>query len=388
MLKIQVKILFILFFLLVQKTSLFSQSHQDLKIGILSGTKTSSLKFVGVSGKYDVISGGSKIISADPSIRLELSINPMGIELKYQERVMGVYNDVQIVGVDTGNSLKIKTSGSNRMMAYDGNFKISKQGNFFKMINMVNLEDYVTTVMESEAGNSSLMEYLKLQAILCRTFTHKNAGKHLADGFDLCDKVHCQVYGEKKRTNPLILQAVKITKGKVVVDKNNQIILSAYHSNCGGQTINSEDVWNTPLPYLRSVKDSFCQSQPHAYWKEKIPVKAWDSRYAEHDQKQIQDTFNQVCYNYTPKSRECIVPYKGKNLQLKNVRTDWGLRSTDFAINEKKDTLFLTGRGFGHGVGLCQEGAMKMVTRGYKYEQILRYYYKNVSIAFVDSIFN
>ena len=119
---------------------------------------------------------------------------------------------------------------------------------------------YIAGVSESESGKKdNILEYYKVQAIICRTYALKNSGKHIKEGYNLCDQEHCQVY-KGRCTNPEILLAVSKTTGIIIVDRYNQPINAAFHANCGGQTLNSEDVWSKPLDYLKSVPDTFCRN--------------------------------------------------------------------------------------------------------------------------------
>ena len=97
-----------------------------------------------------------------------------------------------------------------------------------------------------------------------------NLNKHEHEGYNLCDRVHCQAY-YRKCTNDKVEKASNATKGLVIVDSDIKLILAAFYSNCGGQTVNSEDVWQKPVYYLRSVKDPHCVNEPNAKWNKKIP---------------------------------------------------------------------------------------------------------------------
>jgi stage II sporulation protein D len=86
--------------------------------------------------------------------------------------------------------------------------------------------------------------------------------------------VHCQAYyGMPRDVN--VFKATEATKGKVVVDENLNLITAAFHSNSGGQTANSEDVWGSRLPYLRSVNDTFSTKMPNAKWERKMAKEDW-----------------------------------------------------------------------------------------------------------------
>ena len=224
-------------------------------------------------------------------------------------------------------------------------------------------------------------EYYKLQAILCRTYALSHLRRHEDEGFQLCDQVHCQAY-KNKATFAQIINLVDETKGLVVVDSDLNLITAAFHSNCGGQTINSEDVWSMRTSYLKSTRDTFCLNQPNACWKKEIPLKDWTNYLLLKHKHSIGDS---LIYNDSflipQEGREIFFKDKDLKIPLKTLRNDWQLKSTYFSIDQKKDSIIILGRGYGHGVGLCQEGAMHMAVLNYSYKDILHFYFKDVHLV-------
>jgi stage II sporulation protein D len=271
---------------------------------------------------------------------------------------------------------------------YFDNLYIVASSGILRTINNVYIENYIAGVIESEAGSKQNLEYYKVQAIICRTYALSNLRRHQQEGFNLCDQVHCQVYKSKNRFNPEITKATNETKGFVVVDSDINLINASFHSNCGGQTVNAEDAWKYPLPYLRSVCDTFCSAQPHAYWSTVIPKKSWLGYLEKKHNFPVSDsTHLYYALNYSPIERNnYFSPISDSTLMLKTLRNDWQLRSTYFHITPHEDTIHITGSGFGHGVGLCQEGAMKMSECGYSYTEILHYYYTGVHVISLSAL--
>jgi stage II sporulation protein D len=172
------------------------------------------------------------------------------------------------------------------------------------------------------------------------------------------------------------------TTGIVIVDSNLKLITAAFHSNCGGQTMNSEDVWALPTPYLKSVKDTFCLTKPQARWETTITKKDWLTYLALKHKCDLTDSLHIDCYtNYDQPFRESELIIHDLRIPFKKIRTDFNLRSGFFSLEEKGDSIRIFGRGFGHGLGLCQEGAMRMSELGYKYNEILHFYYKDVHLV-------
>jgi stage II sporulation protein D len=241
--------------------------------------------------------------------------------------------------------------------------------------------------MESEAGYGHHIEYYKAQSVISRTYALHNLRKHESEGFNLCDQVHCQAYKGSKKFEPNLMLAAEQTTGIVIVDDSLKFITATYHSNCGGQTASSEQVWNKALPYLRSVKDPFCSSQPNAFWKREISKNEWinylaKNKFPIHDSLCISN-----CTTFTQNYRNTYLSSCNRSLHLRTIRESLNLKSTYFSIEPLNDnTLVLKGRGFGHGVGLCQEGAMKMAVLGYDYKAILKHYFTGIYVLDIQSL--
>lgn len=142
------------------------------------------------------------------------------------------------------------------------NFKI--KGNKLLTINYLELNSYLYGVLPKEMPPSFHIEALKAQAIAARSYTLANM-KHKKEGYDLCDTTHCQVYGGLDGESASTNQAVDETSG-LIISHNDKIIDALYHSNSGGYTASSEEVWGGSLPYLLSVKDEFSNDSPNSNW--------------------------------------------------------------------------------------------------------------------------
>ncbi|MEM7162953.1 MAG: SpoIID/LytB domain-containing protein [Bacteroidota bacterium] len=262
---------------------------------------------------------------------------------------------------------------------YEGKLEISVKNGNLSLINIIELEDYLTGVVESESGKDQNLEYYKTQAIISRTWTLSNLEKHSQEGFHLCDQVHCQAYKGMARFNPEIDQAVEETESVVIVDSQINLIHATYHSNCGGQTVNSEEVWSKKVSYLRSVKDTFCIHSKHAQWQKSFGIKKFEKIFKEKYNLNAEEI--ETIKEIHPKERLSILEVNGKQLLTKEIRKDLKLNSNFFKISSDNRESIFVGRGFGHGVGLCQEGAMVMSKKGYSYFDILHHYYSNIHLV-------
>lgn len=243
------------------------------------------------------------------------------------------------------------------------------------------IDAYVAGVVESESGKEEFLEYYKVQSVISRTYAMGHLRRHEQEGFMLCDQVHCQVYNGYARFNQEIVKAAHATKDQVLVDSDMSLITASYHSNCGGYTVNSEDVWSKALPYLRAKRDTFCLHSPHSVWFAYVSKSEWNDFLSSYtiDSKMLGD---QRMQDFQREERQArLRTSKDGHVMTKDIRSKWRLKSSYFHLDDRGDTWWLSGRGFGHGVGLCQEGAMGMVCHGFDYQQILSFYYTDVHLV-------
>jgi len=235
--------------------------------------------------------------------------------------------------------------------------------------------------LESEVGPNESKDFYKVHAVISRTYALKNKNKFLHEGFNLTDLVNCQVYKGKMYKKENILKAVKETKNLVLVDDQMNFITASYFSNSGGQTVNVEDVWLKPLPYLRSIKDPYSKGTYNYRWEKKIPKDKWLNYLNRKHNFPLneQAAVNAACNFNQPKRTKYFINWK-YHILLTEIRTDWKLKSTFFSISDLDDYVLLKGKGFGHGVGLSQEGAMQMVKLGFGFLEVLRFYYTDVHL--------
>lgn len=360
-----------------------AQQINYVTIGIMSEFPITSVWISAAQGSYFIYSDNNKIYTINGKGSIYVSKVGDSLLVKTNGEVLAICKKVKMVGKDAPNSFNIKClQPALPERTYDDNLEIRPNGKGMKLINRVNIDHYVAGVVEAENGISQNFEYYKMKSIICRTYALNNSKRHEAEGFQLCDKVHCQVYKGKNKRNDDILMAAVATTGIVMVDSNMKLITAAFHSNCGGQTMNSEDVWALPTSYLKSVKDTFCLNKPHASWQTTISKKDWLTYLSLKHKCDLTDTLHTDCYtNYEQLNRESDLIIHELKIPFKILRTDFNLRSSYFSIEEKGDSIKIIGRGFGHGVGLCQEGAMRMSELGFKYNEILHFYYKDIHLV-------
>jgi len=175
-------------------------------------------------------------------------------------------------------------------------------------------------------------------------------------------------------------EAVLSTAGEILVDRKGMPITAAFHSNCGGQTQGAENVWQRPLEYLVSREDTFCRAMPHAMWTRSVPSIEW-REWLDHERNSSSGRTS-----FLTADRIEMLPDSGASVRAADVRLKFGFPSSYFVSVDDGNEVRFMGQGFGHGVGLCQEGAMERARRGQSAATILHHYYTNVRITSLESL--
>ena len=370
----QVLILFLLLCLSL------SSGAVNLDIALFYRHDITGLSFQAASGEYRLKGDYDHLGDYKPGVRFSISAKDGKVLISKGDSTLGTFRAIAFRGESFKNSFQIKPENTDiQKRIYDDDLKVLAEGEYLKIINHVGLEHYVAGVVQSEGGGSSNdVEFYQVQAITCRTYALNNHRKHLDKGFNLCDDVHCQVYKGKAQNSDILLAAMR-TSGEVIIDESKRMISASFHSNCGGQTMNSEDVWSIATPYLKSVRDTFCSDMPHSSWKYKMPKNEWlEYLKKKHDYNLSKEGALDKVLAFQQENRKVFL---ADSIPLKAIRRDMDLNSTFFSISVQDSMVVFDGKGFGHGVGMCQEGAINMVKKGYSYKDIIHYYYRNVQIV-------
>jgi SpoIID/LytB domain protein len=309
------------------------------------------------------------------------------------------------------------------------------------VINELPLEDYLVSVISSEMKNTCSLEFLKASAVISRSWllaqlTHKtheprktqetcNPHEELIrwwdredhDLFDVCADDHCQRYqGITVACNPNVQQAVNETRGQVLM-ADGEICDARFGKCCGGQTNEFQYCWqNIRKSYLSSVVDPFCNTTDREvlsqvlndYDLETQNFYRWQVRFTQDRLRELigrnlgmkfGDILRLEPLEAGPAghiSRLRIVGSEqtyiiGKELLIRKTLSTSHLLSSAFTVslediqNNVPQTIILNGKGWGHGVGMCQIGAAVMGHQGYSYQEILQHYYPGASLFRHDS---
>ena len=347
----------------------------DVKVGI--GLHDDSCTFISAFSSYSVYDEHQSLIASltEGSI-VSIIQSSTNFKLLVNGQVLFTGKKINFKSAHLSAFFRVKI-GNGTYFPYDDQLivKENADGKSFTLINLVNSEKYIAGVIESEAGENTSPEFLKVQAVIARTFVFSHLDRHEKQGFSVCATVHCQVYHARSRFNDQIQKAALATEGLVLVDKSGKILTVAYHSNCGGQTVCASEVWTKKLSYLQSVSDSFCSRSGHALWEKTIERSEWNKYLWRKIKCPVEAGLPDSLYTFSQSSRKNSFVFEGNELALKDIRSDWKLNSTFFSIEPLNNQIIFKGRGYGHGVGLCQEGAMQMAAEGIKMEEILSFYF-------------
>ena len=299
---------------------------------------------------------------------------------------------------------------------FAGSLKFIAEGNCITAINKVGLEDYLLSVISSEMKSTASLEFLKAHAVISRSWAMarmrdrrnpaqaESAVPH--SSYDVCADDHCQRYqGLTLAVGDTVREAIDQTWGQVL-QYDGKICDARFSKCCGGRTEIFSTCWeDRDYPYLQSVEDPYCNCKDKAilskvlndYDLETSDFYEWEQRYTRWE---LSDLFRKrtgmdvgIVKSLKPEQRGPSGRIKllrvtgskgsrlvGKELAIRRALSTSHLKSSNFEVSVEEDTFILRGRGWGHGVGLCQIGAAVMAEKGFDYKQILEFYYRGAEI--------
>jgi stage II sporulation protein D len=374
------KIFLILTLIFVFNFTAFSQasSVENVRIRLFSDKNIEEVMFIPSFGSYFLetekgdklkLSKTTKLIVKDLDGQLEIKINDT------------IYKKAKKINL-TASGLKsffqikpLKPQITERR--YEDGLEITSKNKSLFIINVVKTDNYIAGVVQSETwGATTNIDFFKVQAICCRNYLMNNLEKHAEEGYNLCDGVHCQAYKTRANKKEVTEGAYK-SKGEVIVDSQGNIIETLFHSNSGGETVNAKDVWGKDVPYLVSIEDSFSVGCKNYQWEKYIKLKEWLNYFRNKGlnikDKEIEDALINFSQQEGRKTDLLGIP-------LTTIRKDFNLKSTYFDVQKWGGEVKLSGKGYGHGVGMSQEGAIKMCEEGYEYWEVIEHYFKGVKV--------
>ncbi|MBN1117354.1 MAG: SpoIID/LytB domain-containing protein [Bacteroidales bacterium] len=350
-------------------------SGQTMHISIFNNQDIQSYTVSVRAGKYLLVCDNEKFGEYHTNNIFFISKFNNKVEIRDKNTLIGQFDNVELIPKSKNCIFSAKgIIPSTKLQEYDDGLRLKILDNKFYAINQVDLEKYIAGVIEAEGGINAPLEYYKAQAVLIRTYTIKNIYKHAEEDFNLCDQVHCQAYNGRNARNPEIYEATKATSGQVLIDPDSILVMSPFHSSCGGQTSPAGIYWQTDLLYLQSVHDPFCLEQRNANWEERTELVEWLSFL-----RNLGVNKPNEYVNYTVSDRRKF--FVDNKVTFRQIREKFGLKSTFFSIHPEGSQIVFSGKGFGHGIGMCQLGAMEMARVGYTYIDIIHFYFQHVQIT-------
>ncbi|MBU1006447.1 MAG: SpoIID/LytB domain-containing protein [Candidatus Omnitrophica bacterium] len=336
------------------------------------------------------------IINGDPEVTLRIR-GPYGIVDLDNGQVLMEGRNLSDLILSKNNihsrGMKILAENRSRIYVNGREFRggidiIKDKDGKLLVVNHIDVEEYLYGVLYHEVSHLWPIEALKAQAIVSRTYALYQKIVSKNKDFDLFSNVYSQVYGGRRSETWRTTKAVNQTVGRVLT-YDGKIFPTYYHATCGGHTSDVTTLWNIDVPALRGRPCDFCGMSPHYKWKKELTLS------------DVQDALEKGGYDIQivsfnilqrdPANRILELEIKGKGSSIKlngnKFRLLVGpnvLRSTNLEITVRGRYVTFSGKGWGHGIGMCQWGAYGMSLEGRKVEQILDYYYPGSEITRVE----
>lgn len=255
------------------------------------------------------------------------------------------------------------------------------------LVEEVPFEQYIVGVLAGEMPVDFDLEALKAQAVAARSYAMNKMQENIQNNYDLVDTVSNQVYydlnylkdawGNKYNDNINKLKTAVIETNGEYLDYNGQVVYAFFFSTSTGMTENSEEIFQNKLPYLRSVSSLWDRDVSPVY------VDTYSFKTSDFYSKlalTYSDYLNVENIEMTSTGRTKKVKINGVTFNSTVIQSKLGLRSNYFSIKMEGNKIIVSTKGYGHGVGMSQYGALGMAKAGYSYEEILSHYYQGTKI--------
>lgn len=353
------------------------------------------------------VSVSVRLYSLHPQQRGKLAARTGNLHWRVCERC--VANQAQELSVRAdGNQVQIENGTVVDRLIIEGNYRIDPQfgpkvalsapleitahDGLITLIAAMALEDYVAAALEGETASFNHPESLKAMAVAVRTYAARFRPRHQSEGFDFCDDTHCQnlnFTGPKAQ----IREAVDATRGELLWYQGSPAA-TYYHQNCGGTLAAGEEVWPTVhAPYLREHADPYCKQGAPLPWKAEFTRSEFDKALRGQGLT-VPTSWTALTIQSRGASGRVLklafdapslppLLMAASSLRFAIGRTfGWNrIRSDLYETETTGDSVIFSGRGAGHGVGLCQAGAEEMAREGKSYRAILDFYYPGTRLG-------
>ncbi|MBL0019278.1 MAG: SpoIID/LytB domain-containing protein [Bacteroidetes bacterium] len=370
----------------------FQAKGQMLRVHIAPADKLESFTYQALGDEVVVMTADSfprKVTVLHTLEKVDVTVGADGIMLAQGSKKFGPFESLHFWCNDEKPRFKLfLDKAAIAFRTYPDHLRIETGPRYLELVNEVFVETYIKGVIHAEAGHHKSLDFFKVQALSARTYALRNIGRHSNHGYDLCDNTHCQAYKGEYLNSPLIDQAVAETAGEVIVFEDNQLIEAVFSANCGGFTANSEDVWVANVNYLRAMPDyNFCEGFDNHAWHITIPKLDFLAKMGRY--LNIEAVSFDIIPDISGRVKRVLVNGESKYvISGEELRRLFKLKSSKFHVFDSQSLLFIEGSGFGHGVGMCQDGAYYLSETGMDYHRILKHYYQGVDILNIDKVKN
>ncbi|MBI2995717.1 MAG: SpoIID/LytB domain-containing protein [Candidatus Melainabacteria bacterium] len=254
------------------------------------------------------------------------------------------------------------------------------------IVNNVDLEDYLLSVVPSEISHTWNKEVLKAQSVAARSYALGYLGRRKSKGYDLESSIEDQVYkgvrAEKKATS----HAVKETRGVILVDSKNKPLIALYHSSGGGYTDSIENLWDMKPSIHIQPRPDYDNNSPYFKWYRNYKIAEVNKLLSSLN---LGEITNILPISKSISNRITWIKITGttnnKTIRGEEFRKYLNLPSSKFNISIENNIVKFAGRGYGHGLGLSQWGAKALAEKGFTYKQILSYYYPGATLVLISN---
>lgn len=352
-----------------------------MRVLVAEGQKSFRLS---VKGEYELrVLPGLQVVKKGRQLSAEVAVTPRGVRMGSEEWY--------------GAGVLLETAGEKDLWLnqsqFRGTLSIMKDasGGLFA-VNRLPMESYLYGVLHHEVAPWWPMEALEAQAIAARTYAYYQRKVSRGAAYDLKSSTSSQVYGGSTTERYRTKKAVDLTAGQILV-YDGKVFPAYFHATCAGTTAGASEIWKIDLPPIAGgVKCNFCILSPHYHWQARVPLSEIEQTMNSNG-RGVGQILKVEAVSQTPSHRVGSVRITGtlreETIAAKDLRIWIGgnrLKSTMFTVSVQDDAAEFHGKGWGHGVGLCQWGTFGQAVLGHKHQQILSFYYPGSAISKISEL--
>jgi stage II sporulation protein D len=367
------------------------RTAQLVRVHIFADAKVDTLKLQSKGG-LSVVPHRKKLGGV-----LTLSVDHDRLVLKQASLVVMTTPRIKVFPIVQGGTIEMqRPHAAPRSTA--GELLFSVKDGHLLVINVLDLDTYVMGVVQPELGSLNLpIEALKAQLVASRSYILALGDRHPKQEFDFCDTAHCQVFAGIGHYPSRFLKAAAATRG-VYLSYKGKPAAAFFHHSCGGQTASIQDIWRGPqVPYLRRVQDGpadhpYCGIGSRQQWHFTATASALRNCFAKKNWihgREALDSVRVIRFNLSGRAAQVLIQSSQPRwVSAETLRSEINryfgrevLLSTWFTITRIGDSYDFRGKGWGHGVGMCQVGSIAMAKHGFTYQQILSHYFPGTTLS-------